>query len=129
MTKEEALYNFWSSFTWKAYEENSVPTGERAPAFPYITYQVVTDALGANVPMNASLWDKKTANHSAMQAINNKAKEVSEYIGRGGVAVSFTGGIIWIRRGNPFAQGMGDDSSDAVRRKLLTIQAEFISAD
>ena len=28
MTKEAALYNFWSMFGLPAYEENAVPSGE-----------------------------------------------------------------------------------------------------
>ena len=55
-TKAATIYEFWNSFEMPAYEENSVPTGEDAPKFPYITYQLVTDSLGNEVAMSASLW-------------------------------------------------------------------------
>ena len=42
MTREQAIFDFWNSFNIPAFEENSVPTGEDAPAYPYITYQLVT---------------------------------------------------------------------------------------
>ncbi len=129
MTKEEALYKFWSSFNLKAYEESSVPTGERAPEFPYITYQVVTDSFGSEVAMSASVWDKKSQNHSATQANNAKTEEISKTISSGGKMLQYDGGAVWMKRGSPFAQSMGDPSDDRIRRKLLNITAEFISAD
>ena len=46
MTKEAALYQFWSSFGLTAYEENSVPA---QAAFPYISYEVITDSFGAQI--------------------------------------------------------------------------------
>lgn len=130
MTKEEALYKFWSSFGWTAYEESSVPTSpENRPKLPYITYQVVTDSFGGNVMITASLWDKKTPGHSATQEINKKSSQISDYIGMGGTFVPYADGAIWIRRATPFAQSMGDESDDTIRRKLINITAEFISAN
>lgn len=129
MTKEEALFEFWSSFGLKAYEENAVPTGDRAPNFPYITYQVVTDSFGSEVPMSASVWDRKRPGYSATQANDKKADEISRSISRGGKILPYGGGAIWLKRGTNFAQSMGDDSDDMIRRKLLNITAEFISND
>lgn len=129
MTKEEALFQFWSSFGLKAYEESSVPSGDRAPSFPYITYQVVTGSFGGAVAMSASVWDKKTTGHSATKANDAKTAEISKAIGRGGTMLRYDGGAVWLTRGEPFAQSMGDDSDDRIRRKLLNITAEYISAD
>lgn len=42
MTATRVLNSFYSSFGLPAYDENSVPTGENAPAFPYITYSFHT---------------------------------------------------------------------------------------
>ena len=53
MTKAAAIYQFWSSFGLTAYEENTVPTDA---AFPYITYQLVTDSFDREIPLVASLW-------------------------------------------------------------------------
>lgn len=57
MTKEAALYNFWSMFGITAYEENAVPSDAK---FPYITYQVVTDSFG-NISIHPPRagWDSK----------------------------------------------------------------------
>lgn len=125
MTKEAALYNFWSMFGVPAYEENAVPTGDGEAEFPYITYQVVTDSFGNDVSMAGSVWYRSTSWKEA----NAKAQEISNVLSRGGVTLTCDGGIIWLRRGVPFAQSMGDDSDDLIKRKYLNITAEFITAD
>lgn len=123
MTKEAALYNFWSMFGLPAYEENSVPSGEDGAEFPYITYQVVTDSFGNDVALTGSVWYRSTSWKEA----NAKAQEISDKISRGGVMISCDGGVIWIRRGVPFAQSMGDDSDDLIKRKYINIVAEYIT--
>lgn len=123
MTKEAALYNFWSMFGLPAYEENSVPSGEDGADYPYITYQVVTDSFGNDVLLTGSVWCRSTSWKEA----NAKAQEISNMLSRGGVMISCDGGAIWIRRGVPFAQSMGDDSDDLIKRKYINIVAEYIT--
>ena len=123
MTKEAALYNFWSMFGLPAYEENAVPSGEDGVEFPYITYQVVTDSFGNDVLLTGSVWYRSTSWKEA----NAKAQEISNMLSRGGVMISCDGGAIWIRRGVPFAQSMGDDSDDLIKRKYINIVAEYIT--
>ena len=53
MTKAAAIYQFWSGFGLTAYEENTVPNDA---AFPYVTYQLVTDSFDREVAATASLW-------------------------------------------------------------------------
>lgn len=128
MTKEAALYNFWSMFGLPTYEENAVPTGEDGEyvaEFPYITYQVVTDSFGNDVALTGSVWYRSTSWKEA----NAKAQEISDMLSRGGVTLACDGGIIWIRRGIPFAQSMGDDSDDLIKRKYINLVAEFMMAN
>lgn len=120
MTKDEAIYSFYSGFGLPAYDENTVPEGS---ALPYITYQLSTSDFDNDVMLSASLWYRSTS----WAAIQDKADEISNYIGRGGKIVPFDGGAIWLRRGSPFAQRMGEPSDSSVRRILLNITAEFIS--
>lgn len=124
-TKAATIYEFWNSFEMPAYEENSVPTGEDAPKFPYITYQLVTDSLGNEVAMTASLWYRGT---SWVEA-NAKTEEISQRIGRKGAVLDCNGGKVWIKRGTPFAQNMGDESDNLIKRKYLNITAEYLTAD
>ena len=58
-----------------------------------------------------------------------KAEEIGAYIGRGGIVLSCDGGGIWINRGTPFAQSMRDDNDDLIRRKIINIRAEYLTAD
>ena len=125
MTKEAALYNFWSMFGLPAYEENSVPSGEDGAEFPYITYQVATDSFGNNVSLTGSVWYRSTSWKEA----NAKAQEISNMLSRGGVTISCDSGIVWLRRGVPFAQSMGDENDGLIKRKYLNITAEFMTAD
>ena len=122
MTKAAAIYQFWSGFGLTAYEENAVPTDA---AFPYVTYQLVTDSFDCDVSATASLWYRG----ESWTAINAKAEEISQTISRGGKIISCDGGAIWLKRGKPFAQSMGDESDDLIKRKYLNITAEFMTAD
>ena len=122
MTKSAAIYQFWSGFGLTAYEENTVPTDA---VFPYITYQLVTDSFNREVAATASLWYRS----ESWTAINAKTEEVSQKISRGGKIISCDGGAIWLKRGQPFAQNMGDESDDLIKRKYLNVTGEFITAD
>ncbi len=121
MTKAAAIYNFWNSFL-TAYEENSVPTDA---TFPYITYQLVTDSFDTDVQMTASVWYRG----SSWVDINAKTEEISQAIGRGGKILNCDNGKIWLKRGTPFAQNMGDESDNLIKRKYLNITAEFLTVD
>lgn len=122
MTKAAAIYQFWSSFGLTAYEENTVPTGA---TFPYITYQLVTDSFDREVASAASLWYRG----ESWTAINAKTEEISAHIGLGGKIIKCDGGRIWIKRGQPFAQNMGDESDDLIKRKYINLAAEFMTAN
>ena len=122
MTKEAAIYQFWSSFGLTAYEENTVPDDAK---FPYITYQLATDSFDREIQLTASLWYRS----ESWTSINAKTEEISQKISRGGKIISCDGGAIWLKRGQPFAQNMGDESDNLIKRKYLNITAEFITAD
>ena len=122
MTKAAAIYQFWSGFGLTAYEENTVQTDA---AFPYITYQLVTDSFDREIPLTASLWYRS----ESWTTINAKTEEISQKISRGGKIILCDDGAIWLKRGQPFAQNMRDESDDLIKRKYLNITAEFITAD
>ena len=120
MTKAAAIYQFWNSFGLTAYEENSVPDNS---AFPYITYQLVTDSFGREIMLTASLWYRS----ESWTAINAKTEEISQKISRGGKIISCDGGAIWLKRGQPFAQSMGDESDDLIKRIYINVIAEYLT--
>ena len=122
MTKAAAIYQFWSSFGLTAYEENTVPTDV---AFPYITYQLVTDSFDREVAATASLWYRS----ESWTAINAKTEEISRYIGGGGCLLDCDSGFIWLKRGTPFAQNMGDESDNLIKRKYINVTVEYMTAN
>ena len=122
MTKAAAIYQFWSGFGLTAYEENTVPTDA---VFPYVTYQLATDSFDREVATTASLWYRG----ESWTAINAKTEEISKKIGASGKKIAVDGGGIWIKRGQPFAQNMGDESDDLIKRKYINISIVFITQD
>lgn len=122
MTKAAAIYQFWSGFGLTAYEENTVPEDA---VFPYVTYQLVTDSFDREVAATASIWYRS----ESWKDINAKTEEISKKIGASGKKVAVDGGGIWIKRGQPFAQNMGDESDDLIKRKYINISIVFITQD
>ena len=121
MTKEEAVYSFFSQFG-DAYDENYVPTGEDAPEFPYITYTVPIDRINFPTAGRASLWYRSTSWTEA----DAKAVEIAHALPK---VIPFAGGGVLLTGGAPFSQRMNDPGDNMIRRIYINITAEFLSAD
>ena len=117
MNSDQALQSFWSSFGWKAYDENTVPEDAELPR---ITYEVAKAEFEQTVPCSASLWIKSLS----WEAISLKATEIYESIGLGGKLLKIDGGYIWVRRSSPYSQRMGD-SDDTIRRIVINTELEY----
>lgn len=125
MNKAQAINDFWNSFGLKAYDENTVPNKEGLPSFPYITYSVKTDELGNVVSLPASIWDRSTS----WKTVSDKVEEISEAITKmNPPAIKIDGGRLYLMKGTPFAQRMGDPNDNAIRRIYLNLYAEFLTA-
>lgn len=123
MTKNGALYAFLAGFGIPAYEENAVYDLETPPAFPYLTYQGITDYFGNVVTVNISLWYRSTS----WADCNALTERIAQAIGYGGTDLPYDGGSIWLKRGVPFAQNMNDPADDLIKRKYITLQLEYLS--
>lgn len=118
MTKEEALYRFFSSFGITAYPSNGVPTDT---TFPWLTYSTPIGYDG-DVSAEVNLWY-----HTESEATpNKKANQIAEAIGMGGVLVKYDDGAIWIKRDNPFIQSLTDENDPAIKRRQLNIIYEYL---
>ena len=117
MTAEQTLHSFWSSFGLTAYDENSVPDDA---TLPYLTYSLSYDTFDNQVSMVANLWYQSTS----WKAITNKMHEISEGITQGGKVLTTDNGYIWIKRGSPFGQRMGDAENN-IKRMLINVSAEY----
>ena len=121
MNKIQALNSFWSRFGLIAYDETHVPDYAE---MPYITYETVSDSFGNTVAGSASLWYRT----ESWSEITQKELEIAEVITKGGMLVPYEGGAFWIKRGQPWAQRLADDT-DSVRRIILNVELEFLSQD
>lgn len=121
MNKAQALYWFFSQFM-VAYEENSIYAGGIVSKFPYITYAVTLDNLNdTDTATQFSTWFRTTT----WKDSNELTERISETIGREGFRIPFKDGYILIRRGQPFAQLMGDDSDDLIKRTMFNIMVRY----
>ena len=125
MMKEQALYNFFASFGIPAFERNSVPTGQ---GFPYLTYEIATGIFEQQISLSASLWYKDKEGYSALLESVKKKNELEASLSQGGKLLDCDSGKIWLMRGSPFAQVMGDDGDDKIKRQIINITAEYFTA-
>lgn len=121
MDKWQAQYILWSSFGIPAYDAASVPDGDNAPSFPYITYQGVDGTFDSDLHVTVSIW---TRDYSWTQA-NSISNTIYDAFKDGGITVRYDGGIIWATAENPFSQNMGDPNDDLIRRKVLNFILHF----
>lgn len=124
MTPEAAIYQFLSSFDIPAYASTSTPSDAE---FPYLTYDlVVGEWMGGEVNMPVNLWDL-TDSEARMNA---KVREISERIGLGGVILPCSSGMLWIKRGSPWAQAVRvEGENEKVKRRYININIEYMVLD
>ncbi|MCM1328840.1 MAG: hypothetical protein NC253_05300 [Ruminococcus sp.] len=121
MDKFQAIQAFWGSFGVPAYEESSVPSGDGAPKFPYITYSAPYDGFNHPVSMVANVWTRSSSWAAALKKFDEIEKDINS-----GKYILCDGGAILVRFGSPKMNRLGDDADDMVRRLLINIEAEYI---
>ena len=119
MNAVQAYQNFWQSFGINAYDETTVPPDA---TMPYITYMVIEGSFDESIYPSASIWYKGTS----WEDVTQKAYQINDSIGYGGMIIPYENGAFWIKRGTPFMQRLSDTDS-LVRRILLNLEVEFIS--
>lgn len=119
MNALQALQAFWSDFSIPAYDENTVPDNAE---LPYITYEASSEFFGVEVAQTANIYYRSTS----WAAITEKEQEIANRITRGGLFIACDNGALWIKRATPWAQRMGDQSDDMIRRIVLNYTVEFI---
>ena len=122
MTPEAAVYTFLSSFGIPAYAASSVPD---QATFPYLTYDLVLGEWGqpeVNMPVN--VWYRTDS-----EALPNaKVREIGERSGMGGVLLHCDGGVLWVKKGSPWAQAVTVEGEDEkVKRRYVNIDIEYLT--
>lgn len=119
MTKEQALYQFWSSFGLPAYDEGSVPD---SAVLPYITYSSAIGRIDGILSLTASVWDRSYS----WQFVSSKTEQISKQLEQFYIT-DVDDGKMWITAGSPFAYRV-TDPDDAIRRMTMNVNVEFLSA-
>ena len=122
MTPEAALHSFLSGFGIPAYAAASTP--DQAD-FPYITYVLAVSGGwdAGEVAVRVDVWYRTESE----AAPNAKVREMYLAIGAGGVTVPCDWGMLWIKRGSPWAQAVGSDSGDdMVKHRYVNIDVEYL---
>ena len=124
MTPEAAIYGFLNGFSIPAYASASVPDQAQ---FPYITYDLVLgewEQGEVNMPVN--VWYRTESEAQP----NAKVREIGECIGMGGVLLHCDGGVLWVKKGSPWAQAVTVEGEDEkVKRRYVNINIEFLTSD
>lgn len=115
---------FWNSFGIPAYDENTVFDEDEMPAYPHITYEAQNGIWNQNLSLSASIWYRSTS----WKEISQKANEILATINRG-LILKVDQGYFWIKapEGTPFAQRIGTDGDDQVKRIYISINAEALT--
>ena len=118
MHKVDAIDKFFKSFGLPAYDQNTVKSTIK---LPYKTYDAPVSP-GDEVSLTASIWYQGRE----WTEIRRKADEISTAIGICGKVIPVDDGYIWIKRGTPFAQPVGDEN-EKIRRIVLNIIVEYLT--
>lgn len=124
--KWQAQHEFWSSFGWQAYDDQTTFTEDDLPAYPHITYESVSGGFNARTSISVHLWNRATS----WAAIKQKATEIEGALSKGGVVIPFTGGALWLSIpadtvfARPFSTGASDE---LIQRIMLTVTVDFLS--
>ena len=120
VNKQQAIYTFFSGFGIPAYAATSVPDSSE---YPYLTYDLVVGSyFEGETSITASLWYRGDSESEP----NAKVNEISAAVGNGTIIPCDDGGI-WIRRGSPWVQSMGDSADDKVKRRVLNFTVEYLT--
>lgn len=120
-TKAAAIHSFLSSFGIPAYTAAGVPEDAQ---MPYITYSLVDGAWSdPETNMTVDVWYRGESEAKP----NAKVCDISKAVGIGGVPIGCEAGIIWIKRGSPFAQSVTDEDN-AVKRRTINLSVEFFTS-
>ena len=120
MTKNKALFAWFNEFM-PFYRASSVP---KDVDMPYGTYEYPDGAFDAGeIGLTVNLWFRTES-----EAVpDEKAQELSQRIGYGGVYILCDEGYIWLKRGSPWCQSLLYQDDPAIKRRYINITAEYLT--
>ena len=120
MTKGAALQSFFGGIM-TSYAASSVPDDAK---LPYLTYDFITSAWdGGEVGLTVNMWFRTTSEKEPNEAVD----KLSKAIGLGGVFLHCDDGVIWLKRGSPWAQSLTDATDKTIKRRYINVTAEYMT--
>ena len=120
MTKGAALQSFFDSIM-TSYASSAVPYDA---TLPYLTYELITSAWdGGEVGLTVNMWFRTTSEKEPNAAVD----KLSKAIGLGGVFLHCDDGVIWLKRGSPWAQSLTDETDKTIKRRYINVTAEYLT--
>ena len=120
MTKGAALQSFFDSIM-TSYAASAVPGNA---TLPYLTYDFITSAWdGGEVGLTVNMWFRTTSEKEPNEAVD----KLSKAIGLGGVQLPCDDGVIWLKRGSPWAQSLTDETDKTIKRRYINVTAEYLT--
>ena len=120
MTKGAALQSFFDGIM-TSYAASAVPDDA---TLPYLTYELITNAWdGGEVGLTVNMWFRTTSEKEP----NAAADKLSKAIGFGGVLLHCDDGVIWLKRGSPWAQSLTDETDKTIKRRYINVTAEYLT--
>lgn len=124
MTKDRALFKWFQQFDMPFYPTTALPLAKDR-TFPYGTYEPIFGYFGETTYPTVNIYDRTESEAK----INGYASAIGEAIGSGGVTIKCDEGVMWIKRGSPFVQGILDPDNQNIKRRLISIAIEFLTTD
>lgn len=122
MTPEAAIFSLLGELGVPAYATASVPDNAE---YPYATVEMVVGSFwDGEVSLSVSLWYYGDSESEP----NAGARALAAIVGPGGRVLPCDGGAVWVKRGSPFSQSMGDTADDKIKRRHINLTAEFITS-
>ena len=120
MTKGAALQSFFDGIM-TSYAASAVPDDA---TLPYLTYDLITSAWnGGEVGLTVNMWFRTTSEKEPNEAVD----KLSNAIGLGGVQIPCDDGVIWLKRGSPWAQSLTDETDKTIKRRYINVTAEYLT--
>ena len=120
MTKGAALQSFFDGIM-TSYAAYAVPDDA---TLPYLTYELITSAWnGGEVGLTVNMWFRTTSEKEPNAAVD----KLSKAIGLGGVFLHCDDGVIWLKRGSPWAQSLTDETDKTIKRRYINVTAEYLT--
>lgn len=117
-TREAAIYSFFAGFGIPAYAASATPDNAE---MPYITYELAIGDFYDEVTIPANLWYYTESEAEP----NAKVREIEDVLGTGGKLLTYDGGAVWIKRGQPWCQSVKDEDN-AVKRRYLNFDLDYM---